>query len=153
MFQYRSDEPQVKRNLISRIANLVYELPHKLPNNLRLDLWKLRVIRKIPNLGVDIAQRPVSLQEIKFLQSQSKKKKKKAKKGIKLFLPCQILLDFSILFQILFPRFYFFKTCNYKTFAIYIDISLILQSCLQNCVYLLSITPLSTNPLANKTIF
>ena len=27
---------QVKRNVISSIANLVYELPHKLPNNLRL---------------------------------------------------------------------------------------------------------------------
>ena len=31
-FQYRSDSPQVNGNLISSIANLVYELP----NNLRL---------------------------------------------------------------------------------------------------------------------
>ena len=30
------DSPQVKRNVISSIANLVYELPHELPNDLRL---------------------------------------------------------------------------------------------------------------------
>ena len=35
MFQYRSESPQVKRNLISTISNLVYELPHELPNDLR----------------------------------------------------------------------------------------------------------------------
>ena len=36
MFYYRSDYPQVKRNVISSISNLVYELPHELPNDLRL---------------------------------------------------------------------------------------------------------------------
>ena len=36
MFQYRSDSPQAKRNLIFSIANLLYELPHELPNDLRL---------------------------------------------------------------------------------------------------------------------
>ena len=36
MFLYRLDQPQVKRNVISSIANMVYELPHELPNNLRL---------------------------------------------------------------------------------------------------------------------
>ena len=36
IFYYRSDSPQVKQNLISGIANLVFELPHELPNNLRL---------------------------------------------------------------------------------------------------------------------
>ena len=35
MFQYRPDEPQVKRNMISSKANLVYELPHALANDLR----------------------------------------------------------------------------------------------------------------------
>ena len=35
IFQYRSDSPQVEGNLISSIANLVYELPHELPNKLR----------------------------------------------------------------------------------------------------------------------
>ena len=28
----KADLPQVKRNLISRLTNLVYELPHKMPN-------------------------------------------------------------------------------------------------------------------------
>ena len=36
MLQYRSDSPQVKQKLIFSIANLVYELPHELPNDLRL---------------------------------------------------------------------------------------------------------------------
>ena len=35
IFQYRSDSPQVKGNLVSSIANLVCELPHELPNDLR----------------------------------------------------------------------------------------------------------------------
>ena len=35
MIQYRSDYPQVKRNVISSIANLVYQLPHDSPNDLR----------------------------------------------------------------------------------------------------------------------
>ena len=36
MFQYRPNQPQVKRNVISSIANLLYELPHELLNDLRL---------------------------------------------------------------------------------------------------------------------
>ena len=31
-----SDSPQVKGNLISSLANLAFELPHELPNNLKL---------------------------------------------------------------------------------------------------------------------
>ena len=46
IFQYRPDEPKVKRNVISRKANLVYELPHALPNDLRL-----RVLGKKKILG------------------------------------------------------------------------------------------------------
>ena len=34
IFWYRSNSPQVKRNLISSIGNLVYELPHELLNDL-----------------------------------------------------------------------------------------------------------------------
>ena len=44
--QYRSDSPQVKRNLISSKTNLVYELPHKLPNSLRLRILGNQEIRK-----------------------------------------------------------------------------------------------------------
>ena len=47
MFQYRPDSPQVKRNVISCIANLVYELPHELPNDLRLKtLGNKEILRK-----------------------------------------------------------------------------------------------------------
>ena len=40
IFQYRSNSPQVKGNLISSIANLVYELPHELPNDLKLRIFR-----------------------------------------------------------------------------------------------------------------
>ena len=61
------ESPQVKRYLISRISNLVHELPYELPNNSRLrnDLRKLGNIRKMSNLGVDTAQYPVPLPQIK----------------------------------------------------------------------------------------
>ena len=36
LFQYRSDSPQIKRNLALSITNLLYELPPKLPNEFRL---------------------------------------------------------------------------------------------------------------------
>ena len=40
IFQYISNSPKIKRNLICSIANLVYELPHELPNDLKLRiLW------------------------------------------------------------------------------------------------------------------
>ena len=35
MFKYSFESPQVKQNLISCIANLVYKLPQKLPNDLK----------------------------------------------------------------------------------------------------------------------
>ena len=35
MFQHRRDKPQVKRNVIFSITNLVCELPHEVPNDLR----------------------------------------------------------------------------------------------------------------------
>ena len=38
MFFYRSDSPLVKQNLIYGITNSAYELPHELPNNLRLTI-------------------------------------------------------------------------------------------------------------------
>ena len=36
VFQYRSDFPQVKQNLLSSITNFVNELPHELPIDLKL---------------------------------------------------------------------------------------------------------------------
>ena len=38
IFYYGSDSPQVKQNLISSIADLVYKLPHNLSNDLRLKM-------------------------------------------------------------------------------------------------------------------
>ena len=38
MFKSGSNSPQVTRTLISSITNLVLELPHELPNNLRLTI-------------------------------------------------------------------------------------------------------------------
>ena len=92
MFYYRPDQPQVKQNVISNIANLVYELLHKLPNNLRLrhfHRWRegakcphkkkkdlgsqeIRKYLKNLNLGGDIAQRPVCPPKIKPWLQQSK---------------------------------------------------------------------------------
>ena len=97
-FYYRSDLPRVKGNLISSTANLVYELPHKLPNDLRLR--KLGIIREISNLGGHIAQSLVSLQELRLCKQQLKKL---AKTDTKLFFSCPVLLDYSTLFQIFFP--------------------------------------------------
>ena len=39
MFQYRSDSPQIKQNLISSIANFAYVLTQELPDNLRLSTF------------------------------------------------------------------------------------------------------------------
>ena len=59
IFLYRSESPQVKRSLISIITNLVYELLHKLLNN-------LRNTGKTPNLGEDMAHCSISLPEFKL---------------------------------------------------------------------------------------
>ena len=40
MFQYKSDSPQLKQNLISIETNLLYELFHQLSNSLRLKILK-----------------------------------------------------------------------------------------------------------------
>ena len=45
MSQYRSKSPKVKRNLVSSIASLVYELPHELPNDLRI-LGNQKILEK-----------------------------------------------------------------------------------------------------------
>ena len=55
--------------MISSIVNLVYEFPDEFPNYLRLEiLGNKENIRKIPNVGGDIAQRPVSPPGIKLPQ-------------------------------------------------------------------------------------
>ena len=46
MFQFRSDSPQVKRNMISSTAIMVYGLTQELPNNLRLSILQNKEILK-----------------------------------------------------------------------------------------------------------
>ena len=108
IFQYMPDSPQVKRNVISNVANLVYQLPHDLrfkifaargalvltqggEKRLKI-LGKLGRIRKISNLGGHIAQCPVSFQEIRLWQQQLKN----MQKHVSHVFPVQ---DFSISFQ------------------------------------------------------
>ena len=96
MFQYRSDQPQVKRNVIPSIANLVQELPHELPNDLRVRiLGNIEILGK-PQIWVETqrsAQTP--FQKLNFGVTA----KKHTEVDIQLFLSFPDLLDFSILFQ------------------------------------------------------
>ena len=56
LFKYRSDLPQVKRNFVCSITNLVQELPYELLNDLRFRIFRNSGnIRNISNLGGDIA--------------------------------------------------------------------------------------------------
>ena len=50
----RSESPKVKQCLVSSITNFVHELPHQLPNYLRLRIlenWE--IFKKISNVGGD----------------------------------------------------------------------------------------------------
>ena len=58
VFQYRFDLPQVKRNLISIITNL--RLPHKLPNDLRLNI-----------LGNQKYQKKIEIENIRIRKFQA----------------------------------------------------------------------------------
>ena len=105
--------------MVSSIANLVCDVPHKLPNDLRLRIFTPRHFRRwrdpahtrkkrLRILGnkeilvksqiwVETFKSP--FQKLNFGNSRPKTRKSR----IKLFLTCLVLLDFSILFQILCP--------------------------------------------------
>ena len=84
--------------MISSIANLVYELPHELPNDLRL-----RILGNEEMLGKSqIWVEPISQSPFQKLILVTAVKNH-AKLDIKLVLSCPVLLDFSILFQIFYP--------------------------------------------------
>ena len=57
MFQCRSDSSQVKGNMISSIANLVYELPNDLPNDLRLRMMMMMMMMMMMNCFCDMVDR------------------------------------------------------------------------------------------------
>ena len=105
IFQYRSDSPQVKGNLILSIANLLYELSHELPNNLRLRILRNQEILEKDQIWMGTqpsAQSPYSLVP-SFPQTLRIAVKKHAKPDTKLFFSCPVSLDYSILFQIFRP--------------------------------------------------
>ena len=100
MFSYRSDWPQVKRNVISSIGNLVYELPHELPNDVRLEnkkilFWENKKSLVKSQIWVEAypsVQSP--FQRLNFGNSSQEKRKV----DMKLFLSCPVLLVFFISF-------------------------------------------------------
>ena len=71
-FQYNSDPPQVNGNLLFSITNLVMELPHNTQG--------IKNIRKMPNLGGEIAQCLLSLVETKLSLQQSKRRQNQISK-------------------------------------------------------------------------
>ena len=76
-------------------------MPHELLNDLRLRILGKRKILGKSQIWVETFVQP-PLQKLNFGKRRKKKKKKKkdAKVDIKLFLPCPVLLNFSILLQI-----------------------------------------------------
>ena len=65
--------PQVKRLAIITYKSGIYELPHELPNDLRLR--KLRNIRKVPKLRRMMAQCPAPRQNKNFVSTGKKRPK------------------------------------------------------------------------------
>lgn len=114
MFQCMSISPQVRRTLISSIINLVYELPHQLLNDLRLESLGNQELIENFQIWVETyrsAQSP--FQKVTFGNINQKARKS----SIKVFQSYPILLDF--LFEIycpglqiknLIPFFLFFVT-------------------------------------------
>ena len=90
--------------MIYSITNFVYELPHELSNDLRLDLCKL--LKKSQLLDKSQIWVETEPSNLFFSRNQSLAIPGKIgipKVGTKHFLPFRILLDFSVLFQIFYP--------------------------------------------------
>ena len=102
IFQYRSDSPQAKRNLISSMANLVYDFPHELPNDLRL--YEIRRYQKSVKHGWIHSLMPSLPSRNQTLPIAVKKH---TKMDTKLFFYCPVLPDLPMLFQIFCPGFQF----------------------------------------------
>ena len=98
MFQCMSISPQVRRTLISSIINLVYELPHQLLNDLRLESLGNQELIENFQIWVETyrsAQSP--FQKVTFGNINQKVRKS----SIKVFQSYPVLLDF--LFEIYCP--------------------------------------------------
>ena len=73
MLWYRSDSPQIKRKVISSIANLVDELPNKLPNDLRLRILRNKEILGKSQIWVETQPNAQShFQKLKFGNNSQK---------------------------------------------------------------------------------
>ena len=93
--------PQLKRNLISRTINLVYELPHELQNNLRLRISGNKETLKNSQIWMETkpsAQPP--FKKSNFGKSSKKKKKKNTQKYISNFLVLSNFTGLSFLVPI-----------------------------------------------------
>ena len=102
IFQYRCNSPQVKLYVISSITTSEYELPHELPNDLRLRvLENYKILGKYQLWVETLPSAQSTFQKLNFVNSSRKHAKVHTKK---LFLFHPILLDFSTLFQTFFPR-------------------------------------------------
>ena len=117
--QHRSDSSQVKRNLISSITNLVQELPHGLPNHLRLrTLGNQKVFEKslIWQQTQTTAQSP--FQKLNFHDSSKKVRKNRQQiflalsgvTGFFYFVPNILYGIVSSVLQLQF--FYISQTCK-----------------------------------------
>ena len=75
MFQHRRDKPQVKRNVIFSITNLVCELPHEVPNDLRPRILGNKEILGKSQIWVELNAQP-PLQNLNFGSCSQKTRKK-----------------------------------------------------------------------------
>ena len=71
MFQYRSDKPQVKRYVVSSIANSVYQVSYELPNDLRLRISGSKEILGKSQIRVQ-SRAQATLQKLNFGNSSQK---------------------------------------------------------------------------------
>ena len=95
LIQHRSEQPQVKRYLISSITNLIHELPHELPNDLRI-LRNQKILEKYQLRVETQPSAQSSFQKLNFDNSCEKTRKL----GNKFLKSCSSLLDFLTLCQI-----------------------------------------------------
>ena len=90
---------------MSSIVNLVYELLHELPKDLRFRFLGSQELSEKSQIWMETepsTQSPFN----KLALVVAVKKKKHAKIDTNFFFSCPVLRDFSILFQIMFPGLY-----------------------------------------------